>query len=103
MVLEDLIEMLESTDSNTVVKNGFNHPHSYRGFYRDLAFEPARNVRVEDMLADARSALGETFEGWKGGDYTMGRYTECWLSIEGESSGEILGRLLVTYMLGDVA
>ncbi|CAO0827074.1 hypothetical protein ACTFBT_01180 [Streptomyces microflavus] len=103
MVLENLIEMLEAADPDTVVKHGFTNPHSYRGYYHDLAFEPASNVRVGDMLADARGALGETFEGWKGGDFEMGRYTDCWLSFEGQSGGETIGRLLVTYMLGDVA
>ncbi|MFB8071112.1 hypothetical protein [Streptomyces californicus] len=103
MVLEDLIEMLEAADPDTVVKHGFTNPHSYRGYYHDLAFEPASNVRVGDMLEDARGALGETFEGWKGGDFTMNGYTDCWLSVEGYSSGETLGPLLVTYMLEDVA
>lgn len=103
MILDDLIELLESVPPNTVLKNGFSHPHSYRGYYTDLAFEPASNVTVGEMLGDARSARGETFVGWKGGDFTMDGYTECWLSFEGSSSGETLGRMLVTYMLGDVA
>ncbi|MFF1417618.1 hypothetical protein [Streptomyces sp. NPDC058280] len=103
MSLDELIKALEAVDPATVVRRGFHNPHSYRGYYHDLAFEPAFNVTVGEMLADARSARGETYEGWKGGDFKMSGHTDCWLSEEGTCSGETLGRTLVRYMLGDVA
>ncbi|MFJ6237956.1 hypothetical protein ACIQH0_28200 [Streptomyces griseus] len=103
MSLDELIKMLETVNPSTVLRRGFCNPHSYRGYYRDVAFQPAFEVTVGEMLADARSARGATYEGWKGGDFTMSGYTDCWLSMEGECSGETLGRTLVTYMLGDVA
>jgi len=98
MMLKDLITALEAADPNQTVRHGFTNPHSYRGTYMDLAFEPAANVTVAAMLADARSALGATYQGYKGGDFTMDAYTDCWLTEEG-STGETLGSLLLELMI----
>lgn len=103
MTLGELIEALEAADPTRTVRHGFTHPHSYRGYYNELAFEPASNVTVADMLADARSALYATYEGWKGGDFTMHGHTDCWLSGEGCASGDTISALLVELMLGVVA
>ena len=100
MTLGELISALEAADSNAVVRNGFDHPHSYRGYYEDLAFEPSGETRVGDMLVNAEDALDKTFEGYKGGDYEMGKYTECWLASYG-SCGETIGSLLLRYILAD--
>lgn len=82
------------------IKIGFTHPHSYRGYYEQLAVEHAQGVAVGDMLAAAQSALGRTFQGWKGGDYEMRDYTEVWLvQEEGSSAGESLGAVLLELML----
>jgi hypothetical protein len=99
MTLGALITMLEAKGhQNAVCPAGFSDPHSYRGFYEDVAFVPARNITVADMLEAARSALGATYEGWKGGDYTMDWETSCWLAFEGDT-GETLGPTLVRLML----
>lgn len=100
MYLGQLIEALEAADQDHVCPMGFARPHSYRGFYEDLAFEPEPNMRVADMLACAKSALGETFQGWKGGDYKMHEYTTCWLAERGESNGDGIGPVLLGYLLG---
>ena len=99
MTLAELITVLEAADPNLVLPDGFTNPHSYRGDYMDLAFEPASNVTVGQMLADARSALGTTYQGWKGGDFEMRDYTDCWLSMEGSASGDSIGPLLLRLML----
>lgn len=103
MNLADLITTLEAADPTLAVPRGFTNPHSYRGDYMDLAFEPATDVTVADMLADARSALGATYQGWKGGDFTMGEHTWCWLSVEGDASGETISALLVELLLAEAA
>ncbi|MFD9249595.1 hypothetical protein [Streptomyces bottropensis] len=97
--LEELITALEATDPNRIVACGFSNPHSYRGDYMDLAFEPATDISVGEMLDAARSALGATFQGWKGGEFTMGGHTWCWLSQEGDASGETISALLVELLL----
>lgn len=99
--LGDLITVLESHHPAKVVPLGFARPHSYRGFYDELAFEPANYVTVAGMLQAARSALGATYQGWKGGDYTMNEYTPVWLAERG-STGEGLGAVLVHLLLNAV-
>ena len=50
------------------------------------------------MLDEARRALGQTFDGWKGGDFTMAGYTECWLAVHG-CCGEGIGPVALTLLL----
>lgn len=99
MILKELIEKLEKEDPKKIIPLGFDRPHSYRGYYRDLAFEPIYNISVEEMLKCAKEALGSTYSGYKGGDYTMSEYTEVWLANYGDT-GETIGNVLLNYMLG---
>lgn len=77
MRLGELISLLERMPQDMVVASGFGSPHSYRGFYEQLAFEPEKNVTVASMLAHAKSALGRTFQGYKGGDFVMYENALC--------------------------
>lgn len=99
--LGELIAALEKVeDKDRVVPIGFHRPHSYRGYYRDLAFEVTENSpTVRDMLDAARSALGKTFQGWKGGDFAMGEHTDVWLVEEQGDCGESLGAVLLDRLL----
>jgi hypothetical protein len=100
MTLDELIVALEAADPALVLPLGFSNPHSYRGDYMDLAFEPAANVTVGAMLADARSARGTTYQGYKGGDNTMDGWTDCWLAEEGSSANaETIGAVFLTLLL----
>ena len=53
-----LIKTLRGENLDKVLKLGFLNPHSYRGYYEQLAFEPAPNVRVGDMLVAVEEAFG---------------------------------------------
>jgi hypothetical protein len=102
--LGEVIARLEDESPTKRLKTGFRHPHSYRGDYHELAFEFAEDVTVREMLSDARSAIGATFQGWKGGDYTMDAMTYVWLVVEeGTSVGETLGAVLLELMLASTA
>lgn len=98
MTLGELIKILESAPQSRRLALGFDHPHSYRGYYEQLAFEPARDITVERMLTCARAALHQTFCGWKGGDYRMDEHTDVWLACEG-STGETIGPNFLQLML----
>lgn len=98
--LGELIAALKAEDPDKMVPLGFGNPHSYRGYYEQLAFEPQRDRTVGDMLADAQSALGATYQGWKGGDFTMTESTDVWLSLRGEAYAETIGRISLALMLG---
>jgi|SRR5690242_6489995 len=100
LTLGKLIEALKLADPKKVVQKGFARPGSWRGVYEELAFEPAQNVTVESMLKHAEAALGATFEGYKGGEYTMNEYTPVHISEYGESY-DYLGEFFLWYMLGD--
>lgn len=90
--LGTMIEALENMDGQGAYVDALCDPHSYRGYYCDLAFEPAEGrVLVSDLLAVCRSALGEVFEGYKGGDYTMGKSTPVWISYYGSTGRKIVG------------
>ena len=66
MQLQELIDALETYDPSIVVREGFAEPHSYRGYYEQLAFEPAYGVTIGSMLSAARSA------GWLPGVVSSG-------------------------------
>lgn len=97
MTLGELIAELRDAPRATL-REGFHKPHSYRGYYDCLAFQPAENVTVEQMLSDAEDSVGRVFHGYKGGDYTMGLYTPVYLAEYG-ACGEELGHLALKYLL----
>ena len=67
-------------------------PHSYRGYYSDLAFELVETkTTVKEFLALCiNECIDATFEGYKGGDFTMGADTPLWLSEYGTSAGRAI-------------
>jgi len=87
--LGDLIRWLETQDEDLIVKDGFSSPHSDRGSYEELAFTPEAEARLGDMLASAKSAVGATFIGWKGGEFTMKDYTSVYIGKYGECGDPI--------------
>lgn len=66
---------------------------SYRGYYDQLALGhryhdyDKTDPTVGTLLAEAQSALGKTFCGWKGGDYEMREHTSVWVDNPGECFG----------------
>lgn len=102
LTLGEVITALSAHDPDKRLKVGFRHPHSWRGDYSQLAFEADENVTVRDMLDEATTAVGTTFQGWKGGDYRMDADTFVWLvREEGTSDGETVGMLLLNLLLAN--
>ncbi len=105
VTLGRLIKELKKIDADQIIEFGFYHPHSYRGYYDELAFEPKKNVTAGSMLACAESAVGKVYSGYKGGDYTMTELTDCWIANYGrcgvglspELLGWMLGKKLAVY------
>ena len=85
--LGELISFLETMDPKAQIKGGFGAPHSDRGSYDELAFDPKIEATIGDMLFYAKSAVGATYEGWKGGEYTMDLNTPVYIGESG-SCGE---------------
>jgi hypothetical protein len=91
MTLGKLIKWLKQQDHDAIVKDGFGFPHSDRGSYDELAFDPLPEAKIGDMLRHAKSALGATFTGWKGGKYTMNEHTPVYIGKFGDCGEEITG------------
>ena len=87
MYLYELIFKLESMDSDRIIINGFGKPHSDRGYYDDLAFDPVEETTIGAMLNFAIYALGRTFTGYKGGEFTMNEYARVKIGY-GDCAGE---------------
>ncbi len=101
MILEEYIELLDKQpDHFKVVKIGLGHPHSWRGDYRELAFEPVEDVTIGYMLDEATKALGTTYTGYKGGEFKMNEYTTINVEYEGNyTDNGLLFQLLFDLML----
>jgi hypothetical protein len=86
MTLGRIIQTLNGMSPSITIK-GLGCLRSYRGYYCDLAFEPDNTPKfVIDLLMECNAAMGQVFEGYKGGDYVMGALTPLWISPYGDSS-----------------
>lgn len=107
VTLGKMIELLSAADPELPVRfedgtaPGFEH--SYRGYYSDLAFERVDGtVLAKDFLRACQNAIGCTFEGYKGGDFTMTERTPLWASSYGTTGDAIVaatplaGQILLT-------
>jgi len=99
--LGELIEKMEMLDPATLIKMQFSElatdftSHSYRGYYEQLAIYPEfRKVDsplcVGQFVRFLKTCLNHTYDGWKGGEYTMFETAPVWVSELGESSGAML-------------
>lgn len=90
LTLGELIAQLNVTPPDTQLY-GLTEPHSYRGYYSDLAFESTGGtIRAAELLAMCQSALGSTFEGYKGGDFMMTKSTPLWVAGYGSCGEKII-------------
>lgn len=88
LTLGKLIKSLGAADAGMPVafRDGGSptEPHSYRGYYSDMAIEnTAEPISAGNFLLVCQAALGQTFEGYKGGDYVMGEDTPLWMAAYG--------------------
>lgn len=89
LTLRALIDGLKAADASLpVVLDTGEVPgklDSWRGIYAELAmsFDTEGATDVATVLADAESAVGAVFTGYKGGDFLMRDYTPIWLANYG--------------------
>lgn len=70
---------------------------SWRGVYAELAlgYEDGKNwPKITDVLDELKSGIGKTFEGYKGGDFKMGRGTPVWVANYGDSGNTAIVDIL---------
>lgn len=91
LTLGELIKFLKAQPSDFLIE-GLGELDSYRGYYRDLAFEPVTTQRsVENLLAECQLSMGKVFKGYKGGDYLMGENTPLWVANYGSCGTRLMG------------
>ncbi len=91
MYLRKLINLLYTVPEGTVFSEGFHNAHSYRGSYEDLGVEPKSNVTIDSMVSCLEQAIGETYRGYKGGEFTMIGPEDVYLSYKDCSGSRIIG------------
>ena len=89
--VDEIYDMLSELPSDSVFQNGFTSAHSYRGSYDTLAVEPCCETSVTEMMTCLANAIGETFTGYKGGEFTMQGTEELFLAYEGSCGSRIEG------------
>lgn len=100
--LGELAARLRTIDPDQRLATGFEGPMCYRGYYDNVAFSPRNDVTVGYVLSEVDSAVGATFEGYKGGLYTMTVDTLCWIATdEADADGEPIGHTLLTALLAN--
>lgn len=101
MTLGDLIKRLEAIPPETVMRPGIGNPHSWRGRYEELSFEPVEETTVGKLLEEAKGCIGRTFCGYKGGEYTMSERSTVNIDEYGHwSDGNAIWDLALSAMLG---
>jgi hypothetical protein len=89
MTLGSLIARLSELDQDLEM-DGVHEAHSYRGYYTDLAFEQCDKRKVADVLAKVKESKGETYIGYKGGEFDMGNSTPVWIANYGSCGLKIM-------------
>lgn len=103
MSLQEYIYFLEALPQNHIPPAVLARGKSYRGYYERLAFErfvnDSRLVDVAQMADHARSLLGTTMTGYKGGEYCIRDHTLLHVAPWGET-GPALTESLLVQLLG---
>lgn len=103
LTLGELILKLESLSPIYKYENGeetekevkfdfeYLHPNglsSWRGSYSELAINfssDGKNSTLKEFITELKGAIGKTYQGYKGGDFLMGKTTPIWVANYGNS------------------
>lgn len=94
LMLIELIIALEGVPDKSVPVV-FDEAHwpvdisSWRGSYSELAVEYGgdKHLAVSEFLYVLKEAIGQKYEGYKGGEFLMGKNTPLWVANYGRSEG----------------
>lgn len=90
MTLGELIDRLESMPEDATIE-GIGEPHSYRGYYSDVALERTEGrIPAKVALIICQGAVGKIFMGYKGGEFTMCHDTPVWIANYGDCGEKLM-------------
>lgn len=102
-LIDKIVEQGILHDGSTLVKFDFTEKvpysvHSYRGHYEDLAIDytiedGSPTNTIDNIIEMLEYAIGETYEGWKGGDFKMDENSDVWVSHEGRCGERYIYRV----------
>jgi hypothetical protein len=95
-----VIKQLKKLPKETIFINGFHEPHSYRGYYEQVAFEPFDNVTSEALLMSCEASMEGVYIGWKGGEYTYDKKSIFNVAYEGSTSPRSAYILFIAELMG---
>lgn len=111
VTLGRLLAAVEDNPDGKVIVDGtggLGREDSYRGYYADLSFVPAGEpTPCADVRTMCERALTETYEGYKGGDFTYDDRTALWVAHYGCTGPAIVdltvqdGNVLLTTKIVD--
>lgn len=90
LTLGGIISLLETMDPEMEIQD-LPEPHSYRGYYSDLSFEPSEDkTTVAALLLKCKGLIWQTFTGYKGGEFVMDETTPLWISYCGTTGVKLV-------------
>lgn len=101
LTIGNMIDELEKCNSQATVKGVIPDGGSYRGFYDQFYIERGDGVGVAELVRFLNGIVGQVFEGYKGGSYTMDRDSICFVATYG-STGLSIGGVTVDPNSGDI-
>lgn len=88
--LGELIDGLRQADPEAPI--GLHNPHSYRGYYSDLALEPTEApIKVCQLINQLEEVFGTELTGYKGGEFLMSADTPVWVANYGCTGSALVG------------
>jgi hypothetical protein len=103
MNIRDIIAYVSPYPREMRLKRGFTNPHSYRGYYEELGVVWAPNVSIGEMIDMFQGAIGSTYQGWKGGDYTMDEKRDVFVVHGVGETGEPVSTWMLRVLLQEVS
>lgn len=93
LTLGELILKLEPLEHNKTVRFDFEYAYpesigSWRGSYDELSLRfvfEGEAPTVASLLEKLNSAVGATYQGYKGGEFSMSKHTPVWVANYGNS------------------
>ncbi len=88
--LGDFLDMLRMADPEALIP--LTSPHSYRGYYSDLALEPTPGapIKVWQLINQLSDVIDTELTGYKGGEFLMSADTPIWVSHYGTTGSALV-------------
>ena len=103
MNVKEVLEKLKEYDILQKLSRSLVNPHSYRGDYSEIGFvEHIESTTVGEMITTISGVIGTTYTGWKGGNFTMSEYSNCYIAEKGSCGRELTEDFIELIVLEEI-